>query len=38
VGLVLDLTNSNRYYNFQLEIPDAERRGIFYRKVGSSLG
>ena len=34
VGLVLDLTNSNRYYTFHLELPDAGQRGIHYRTVG----
>jgi hypothetical protein len=31
--MVLDLTNSSRYYNFAAEVPNAEQRGIFYRKV-----
>jgi hypothetical protein len=34
VGLVLDLTNSSRYYRFHDEVPDHERRQIFYKKVG----
>ncbi|GAX84577.1 hypothetical protein CEUSTIGMA_g11998.t1 [Chlamydomonas eustigma] len=33
VGMVLDLTNSSRYYNFASEVPNAEQRGMFYRKV-----
>eukprot|EP00955_Chlamydomonas_euryale_P091617 364638-Chlamydomonas_euryale.AAC.3 len=33
VGLVLDLTNSHRYYRFNDEYPDAEGKGLFYRKV-----
>jgi len=30
---VLDLTNSSRYYRFDFEVPDAEHKGICYRKV-----
>ena len=33
VGMVLDLTNSNRYYRFEEEVPDAEQRQIAYVKV-----
>lgn len=33
VGMVLDLTNSYRYYNFNDEFPDAEGKEIAYRKV-----
>eukprot|EP00798_Chlamydomonas_sp_ICE-L_P001426 gene1426-32797_t len=33
VGLVLDLTNSDRYYRFSEEVPDAEQRNITYHKV-----
>ena len=33
VGMVLDLTNSSRFYRFEAELPDAEKREIFYRKV-----
>jgi hypothetical protein len=31
--MVLDLTNSSRYYRFNSEVPDAEHKGICYRKV-----
>jgi hypothetical protein len=31
--MVLDLTNTSKYYRFQSEIPDADKRGIFYRKA-----
>lgn len=31
--MVLDLTNSYRYYNFNDEFPDAEGKEIAYRKV-----
>ena len=33
VGMVIDLTNTSKYYNFHKEIPDADKRGIFYRKA-----
>ena len=33
VGLVLDLTNSSRYYHFEEEVPDWQRRGVMYVKV-----
>ena len=33
VGMVLDLTNSSRYYSFEEELSEEERRRIFYCKV-----
>lgn len=33
VGMVLDLTNSTRYYRFHDEFPDAEKQQLYYRKV-----
>ena len=35
VGMVLDLTNSGRYYRFLEEVPDADQRQIIYCKVRS---